>query len=140
MDYQALADEINNDPEALGYGQHLPGDHNSIVALLKQDDPTGTTYFRTSIPMSEVYAEVEWVNEWLALTDVEREGFRELTSTDAFDASSQNVRDAVEAIFGNGSQTWANLGGIVTRPARREEVVLERGSSVTSQDVAKALQ
>ena len=140
MDLTALANEINTDPQGMGYADPLPEDHNAVVDLLKQDDPAGETFFRTSIPMSEIYAQVEWVSEWLNLTDVEREGFRQLTSTDSLDASSQRVRDAVEAIFGNGSATWSNLAGIVTRPARREEAVLGKGTSVTSQDVANALQ
>jgi hypothetical protein len=39
MDYTALKNEIQTDPESMGYSAHLPEDHVSVAELLVQDDP-----------------------------------------------------------------------------------------------------
>jgi len=41
MDYQALADEINNDPQGMGYSAYLPEDHVSVAELIGHVDPAG---------------------------------------------------------------------------------------------------
>lgn len=134
LDLTALKNELESDPQGLGYTGSDVGDAD----LLNERGASGETVLRQAIPMGEVYAQVEWISEWLALTDVEREGFRQLTSTDTLDASSPRIRAALEAIFGAGSDTWSNLAAIATRPASRAEVLFGNGVRVTPSDAADA--
>lgn len=140
MDLQALHDELVNDPQGMDYQPHIDaGNINALRDLLEQDDPAGQTFRRTSIPMSEIYAQVDWVGEYIALTGPKKDGFKQITSTPNLDASSQNIVSAFEAIFGSGSTTWSNLEGIVDRKASRAEAVLGEGEQVTHDDIVAAL-
>lgn len=134
IDLTALRDELANDPQALGYTSSDVDD----AALLNEVGASGETVLRTAIPMGEVYAQVEWISEWLNLEPVPREGFRQLTSTDTLDASSPRIQAALEAIFGTDSATWANLAAIAARDASRAEVLFGHGVSVTPSDCADA--
>lgn len=134
MDLTALSAELTLDPAGLGY----VGPDSEDAEKLNAPSPGGETVFRKAIPMSEIYAQIEWISEWAALPGVMRDGFRQLTSTDALDVTSPRVRAAMEGIFGAGSQTWANLASIATRPASRAEILWGEGTRVHHLDVAAA--
>lgn len=134
MDLTALRDELTSDPQALGY----TGSDVDDAALINEVGASGETVLRQAIPMGEVYAQVEWTDEWATLTDVLRDGFRQLTSTDTLDATSPRIQSALEAIFGSASATWANIASIATRPASRAEVLFGHGAHVTTSNIADA--
>lgn len=138
IDLQALKTELATDPEGLGYENGLNDDSDAKDAeLLNQPRPT-IQVNRTAIPMGEVYGEVDWDDEWVNLTDVKRAAFRQITSTDSLNVSSQHIRDAFVTIFGSGSATLANLQAILTRDGSRLEELFGAGSRVTPSEVAKA--
>lgn len=135
MDLQELRSELDEDPEGLGYAGTSDAE---AAATLNDRSLTGETALREAIPMGEVYAQVEWTTEWAGLDATFREGFRQLTSTPTLDASSSRIHDALEAIFGSDSQTWANLAAIAERSVSRAEVLWGAGTRVHHLDVARA--
>lgn len=134
-----LASEITGDPDGLGYADPLASSDFNALRDLLNERRAAYTVRRTSIPMSEVYAQVDWVGEWTGLSGVQREGFRQMTSTPNLDASSEQIVSAFEAIFGTGSTTWANLAGIVDRQASRAEDLFGAGANITTANIQDAL-
>lgn len=134
VDLQALNTELTTDPEGLGYS----GSDARDADLMNDRGRSSETLMRRAIPMGEVYAQVEWIDEWLVLDEVRREGFRQITCSEFLDATSPRIQAALEAIFGSGSDTWANLAAIATRSASRAEVLFGEGTSVHHLDVAAA--
>lgn len=135
---QQLSAELTDDPLSIGYAAYINENNlTELHRLLAADDPAGSTARRTQIPMAEVYAQVDWITDYVALTNVERGAFRTITSTGVLDASSQNIVDAFEGLFGTQSSTWQNIAAIVTRPHSRAEAVV--GTPVTIDDIQKAL-
>jgi len=153
MDYQALADEINNDPQSMGYGQHLPEDHVTVAELLGQDDPAGAVVYESlsSEKATRIAAEVDAYapikadaenpssatrSSSLAAMDTLRKG-----SAD-FALQLQSMRDMLQALANNGVLTTTQKDAFISaskRTARREEAVLGKGTTVSPQDVTKAL-
>jgi len=154
MDYDALQTEIEQDPEALGYGQHLPGNHNAVADLLAQNDPTGKTFYE-SVPAEKAARIAVETGVYASIADDAQDstsGTRDISmgtidtfrkSQGSFALQLQSLRDKVDTLATEGVITDTAKAAFLNaseRPARREEVVLTRGASVTSQDVAKALQ
>jgi len=153
MDYQALADEINNDPQAMGYGQHLPEDHVSVADLLGQGDPAQTVVYESlsSEKATRIAAEVDAYapikadaedpnsttqSSSLAAMDTLRKAGAD------FALQLQSMRDMLQALADNGVLTTTQKDAFINaskRPARREEAVLGKGTTVLPQDVTKAL-
>lgn len=153
MDYTALADEINTDPEGMGYSSHLPEDHVSVAELLGQDDPAGAVVYESlsSEKSTRIAAEVDCYgaikadaedpssptqSSSLAAMDTLRKG-----SAD-FALHLQSMRDMLQALVDNGVLTTTQKDAFISaskRVARREEAVLGKGTNVTAQDVTKAL-
>jgi hypothetical protein len=153
MNYTALADEINNDPQSMGYGQHLPEDHVSVAELLGQDDPAQTVVYESlsSEKATRIAAEVDAYgaikadaedpssptqSSSLAAMDTLRKG-----SAD-FALHLESMRDMLQALVDNGVMTATQRDAFISaskRTARREEAVLGKGANVTAQDVTKAL-
>ena len=128
-----LAAEIENDPQGLGY----TGDNATDAGILNEVR-SSIQLNRTSIPMGEIYGEVVWDPEWLGLSAIKREAFRQITSTASLDVTSQNIRDAMVEIFGAGSDTISNLQAILTRDASRAEELFGHGTHVSPSEVAEA--
>jgi len=153
MDYQALSDELNNDPEGMGYSTHLPEDHNSCVSLLKRDDPTGATFYEP-IPNEEATI-IAAQNGALAALDGARGSGNASTKSRAYgawqtlqktgeDFAMQNpaVRQMLQDLVDDGILTSTQQTAFLDaseRPARREEVVLQRDARVYAPDISKAL-
>jgi hypothetical protein len=153
MDYTALADEINNDPEDMGYSTYLPEDHVSVAELLGQDDPAGAVVYESlsSEKATRIAAEVDAYapikadaedpssptqSSSLAAMDTLRKG-----SAD-FALQLKSMRDMLQALVDNSVLTDPQRDAFISeskRTARREEAVLGKGSTVSAQDVTKAL-
>jgi len=153
MDYTALADEINTDPEGMGYSSHLPEDHVSVAELLGQDDPAGAVVYESlsSEKATRIAAEVDCYgaikadaedpssdtqSSSLAAMDTLRKG-----SAD-FALQLQSMRDMLGALVNNGVLTTTQKDAFISaskRVARREEAVLGKGTTVSAQDVTQAL-
>ena len=153
MDYSALEDEINNDPQSMGYGQHLPEDHVSVADLLGQDDPAQAVVYESlsSERATRIAAEVDAYapikadaedpssptqSSSLAAMDTLRKG-----SAD-FALQLKSMRDMLGALVNNGVLTDSQRSAFISaskRTARREEAVLGKGTTVSAQDVTQAL-
>ena len=153
MDYDGLQSEIENDPENVGYGQHLPGDHVTVADLLNGDDPTGITFYE-DVPAEKAARIAVEVGCYAAIADDAENTNSEtqdisMATIDTFRKSNgtfamrlPSLRESLTALVNNSvlteTQEQAFLDASL-RPARRAEVVLSRGVTVTSQDVTKAL-
>jgi hypothetical protein len=153
MDYTALADEINNDPQAMGYDQHLPEDHVSVAELLGQDDPAQTVVYESlsSEKATRIAAEVD------AYAPIKADAEDASSSTQSsslaamdtlrkqgadFALQLQSMRDMLQALVDNEVLTDSQRSAFISaskRTARREEAVLGKGTTVSAQDVTKAL-
>lgn len=154
MDYQALEDELRNDPEAMGYQTHIDsGNHNAIVDLLRSDDPAGAVTY-------------EPLGSDLASRIAAESGAYGVLADDAGDTSSSTrskslaaintlkkpnadfaldhpkLRNMLQDLVDNGPLEQTQADAFLNksqRPMRREEAVLGAGVSVDHTDVAKAL-
>jgi hypothetical protein len=153
MDYTALADEINNDPQGMGYSTHLPEDHVSVANLLGQDDPAGAVVYESlsSEKATRIAAEVDCYGAIKA--DAEDPSSPTQSSSLAamdtlrkagadFALHLESMRDMLQALVDNSVLTDSQRSAFISaskRTARREEAVLGKGTNVTAQDVTKAL-
>jgi hypothetical protein len=153
MDYTALADEINNDPQGMGYSTYLPEDHVSVANLLGQDDPAQTIVYESlsSEKATRIAAEVDCYgaikadaedgtsstqSQSLAAMDTLRKAGAD------FALHLKSMRDMLQALVDNSVLTTTQRDAFISaskRTARREEAVLGKGTNVTVQDVTKAL-
>jgi hypothetical protein len=132
---QALADEINNDPEAIGYRNGAwKGDQ--VIADLLNDPANGAQIRREAVPMHEIYAEVVWA-DFILLSDAKRQAFALITSTGFLDASSQNMIDAFTEIFGAGT-TLTALNALTNKQGSRAEVLWGDGTTIAVGQVGRA--
>lgn len=134
VDLQALADELTSNPLGLGY----TGDDAADAGLLNDPGASGETVRRSAIPMGEIYGQIDWDGEYLAMTPEKREAFQVITSTEYLDVTSQHIRDAFVAIFGAGSTTLGGLQSILDRDASRAEILFGVGVRVSPSHVADA--
>ena len=125
---QALADEINNDPEGIGYKDAGVWKGDQVIADLINDPANGAQIRREAVPMHEIYAEVVWA-DFILLSDARRQAFALITSTEFLDASSQNMIDAFTAIFGAGA-TLSALNALTNKQGSRAEVLWGEGRAL----------
>jgi len=153
MDYQALADEINNDPQGMGYDQHLPEDHVSVADLLGKDDPAGAT---GPIPV-QPSALREYAAGGLrvkidqgtsnsdaaaAATCRQLQDFMIAPNAEPLTITQGKTATLMQNLVDQGvitTQEKSDLEARFTRTLRREEAVLGKGTTVSPQDVTKAL-
>lgn len=131
MDLAALKTEITNDPAAIGYAA-AKGDHDAIAKLLNREQRT---------------IDAETLSSGLLVSCIDRAEFAALPAADkqylnlfvtAGDVPmSQNVRQALRALFPANSETRTKINQATRRTgSRAEELGLGR---VTESDVADAL-
>lgn len=138
-DAAALADELNNDPDGIGYAAALASnDYNALRDLLAERR-NQYSVFRASVPMGDVYGAVDWDGDFLNLSAEQRDAFRLVTSTDTLDAVSQNIQDVFTSFFPGGSETRTALLELVQRDASRAEDLFGVGTVITSTDIQTAL-
>jgi len=153
MDYSVLADEINNDPEGMGYSAHLPEDHVSVAELLSQDDPAGAVVYESlsSEKATRLAAEVDAYGAIKADAEDSSSPTQSasLAAMDTLRKSGadfalhlQSMREMLQALVDNGVLTPEQKAAFISeskRTARREEAVLGKGTTVSPQDVTQAL-
>jgi len=153
MDYQALADEINNDPQGMGYSAYLPEDHVSVAELIGHVDPAGGVVYESlsSERATRIAAEVDAYGAIKADAETSSSSTQSssLAAMDTlrkagadFALHLQSMRDMLQALVDNGVLTTTQRDAFISeskRAARREEAVLGKGTQVTPQDVTEAL-
>jgi hypothetical protein len=153
MNYTALADEINNDPENIGYSTHLPNDHRSVAELLNTDDPTGQFTYDPidSGAASRIAAETgvrAALEENTGHTDqiVQSQVLSALDtikkSQADFALQTQKMRNMLQNLVKNDVISTTQKEAFLSKSKRtltRAEAVLGEGVTVTHMDVSKAL-
>lgn len=153
MDYQALADEINNDPENIGYSTYLPNDHHSVAELLNTDDPAGQFVYESinSDTASRIAAETgvrAALEENTGHTDqiVRSQVLSALDtikkSQADFALQTQKMRDMLQNLVDNSVISTTQKDAFLSKSKRtltRAEAVLGKGTTVSHTDVSKAL-
>jgi hypothetical protein len=86
--------------------------------------------WRADVASSEVVAAVVMA-DFIALTSIKAQGFTIIVTPDSVDASSPNIRQDFQTIFG-ASSTLTNLTAIAQRAATRLEKLFGTGSPLTS--------
>ena len=144
----ALKDEIVADPQAIGYKNSATpddwkGDH--AIANLINDPANGVNVFRKNVPMDDVFAEIDWVVDWLGLTGqrntvIDKQlAFRLITSTDVLDADSVRIRDAFIEIFaGTSGGTLGRLNTLTQKAGSRAEVLWGDGQRISVRNVGES--
>jgi len=139
---QALHDEIEADPEAIGYkeaGGAWKAD--SVIADLINDPENGDTIMRKLIAPSEIWTSIPFAEyelysaakqQWLdtALELVGGEG--------VIDANDSVVYNNLLAMFPGGSEARANILAKIQRQGSRAEVLWGEDKVVTVLEVAYA--
>ena len=144
----ALKDEIVGDPEGLGYkNSATPNDWkgDQEIADLINDPANGANVFRKNVPMDDVFAEIDWVVDWLGLTGqrntvIDKQlAFRLITSTSVLDADSVRIRDAFAEIFaGTSGGTLERLNTLTQKAGSRAEVLWGDGQRISARQVGDA--
>lgn len=128
MDYQALANEIKNDPTSLGYAGKRP---EQIVAIL--NEPRVSIQVNRGNITGEDLAGAIDLAEWSAATAAHRDYIRMLVSAQAVKLSNPVVLANLGTIFNAQSKTRAN---VLRRAGSRAEELF--GGPVTLDDVMRA--
>lgn len=141
MDYQALHDEIVNDPDAVGYGPWTDDDDQRLTDIL--NDPAGpgaADIERTRVTNSEVRSCIDY-SEWAGLDQAGRDFvLMHLSDEQPIDASDEVVRAGFLAVFvgGAGKPTRTALALKLNRIGSRAEVLWGEGATVRPADVGRA--
>lgn len=130
--YDILKNELTTDPLARGYA----GMTNAQAAASL--NTANCTVDRAVIPANEFVGAIVWTEYTAAATTANaRLYLTMLTSAGTVDVKSTNVRAAIQAIFGSGTTTRANLVALQTLTvSRATELGLSRPVEVV--DVTKA--
>lgn len=131
MDLVALKTEITGDPAAIGYAA-ANGDHDTIAKLLNKPQ---RTIDAETLPSGLLVSCIDRT-EFAALPAADKQ-YLNLFVTAGDVPMSQNVRQALRALFPAGSETRAKINQATRRTgSRAEELGFGR---VTESDVADAL-
>jgi hypothetical protein len=115
MDYQAIKDELDADPLAVGYSGMTDG--QVVTALNSTSSPYGRTVVKSSLSGADVFKATD-STEFDALTDAQRSEWLSLCAIEGLDPANGTPAAATATrIFGGGSTTLSNLQSL------REEVV-----------------
>jgi len=142
----ALKAEIDNDPQTIGYkNPDTTWKSDGVIADLINDPANGASIFRKNVPMDDVFAEIDWVVDWLNLTGQrnvvidKQQAFQLITSTAVLDANSVRIRDAFTEIFvGTAGGTLARLNVLTQKAGNWAEVLWGDGARVSLGQVARA--
>ena len=132
MDYEALFNEITNDPEAIGYSGMTDAEiATALNAETQQVD-------RTSITKQELWENTS-LTEYAALTAAARQAYGVLIDMDNIDVTAgSNSRVTLAALFAAGSTTRANLLALVDVPVTTSRAEILSLGLVTTGDVERA--
>jgi hypothetical protein len=132
---EILKTELATDPAGLGYTSDDP----TCATLLSTVGLSGETIDREVIDGQELSAAVV-MSEYMVLSAAEQRAWMTVLAAGSgqIDVSNTNIRSQIQAIWGAGTTTRANLVALQTRGASRTEVLFGIGVSVGHLDVAKA--
>lgn len=142
-DLLALKAELTNDPKDLGLDV-LP-EHDAANADKLNAVNETLRIDRTAIPISEIAVNIDR-DEYAALPAADRDWLSLISVGGTINPKTgSEVREGLLQLFGAGTETRANLVGLLTEAANRieqmfTEGLLEAGGSVTPSDVAQARQ
>lgn len=154
IDRQALAAEIDADPNAYGYAAHVAANRPGDVAALLNEVRATITVRRADIASAEIVQAIDvadytalGANPTAAALSTERRYLGWLALLAAAptvrllndDGSNTPVVANLLAMFPNGSGTRTRLTAIASRFGSRAEQLFGTGSVVSATDVGEAL-
>lgn len=119
MDYEALKDEILNDPRGLGYAGKTEAE---VAELINGVGAGGDAVDRGPVAAHELIAATVPA-EWEGLSASAKQLYQMIVSAGQVEVNSSNVRAALAGMFGVGTVTQANLAKLGSRAASRAEVL-----------------
>jgi hypothetical protein len=136
---QALHDEIENDPEGIGYKEGEAWKSDAVIAGLINDPANGDIVQRSLVSPQEIIEQIT-IADWETISASQRQYVGLLPSL-AVVSTIQNgteVRNNLLTIFGVGTTTRDNLIAVVQRQGSRAEVLWGEGTTVSITQVAYA--
>lgn len=136
---QTLRDEIDNDPQSLGYS----GKTNfQIAQILNTVGLSGETVDVPFVTTGEIQGAVVG-SEYLLLTAPQRDLWDAVLSaantSRGVPIDNTNIRGQILDTWDPGTATRSNLAALQTRSASRAEVLFGAGTIITDNDVEEAL-
>ena len=123
MNYQALWNELINDPATVGYID--PANSSNDIENARLLNEESQTVPRTEITSAELWENTD-LSEYKSLTAGERQAYDVLVNLETIDVSEgTNSRTTLAALFPQGSNTRANLVALVQEsvPTSRAEQI-----------------
>lgn len=136
MNYQALRNEIINDPISLGYAGKTDSEIASLLNTVPGSPIAGRQIDREIIDTWEIL-EATVQAEWGALSAAEKQRYQTIVGAGTVSVKGTNVRNAFLQMFAAGTQTRTNLAALQTRAASRAEVLGFRPVSVGDVNLAR---
>lgn len=134
---QELHDEIENDPQAIGYKTAGAWKGDDVIAALINDPANGAALTRRTVTPQELVAAID-LAEFEALAATRRDYLRVLLAAgDVIDANEAPVFAALVAIFPPGPTRTALLAK-VNRQGSRAEILWGEGAVIAVNQVAAA--
>jgi hypothetical protein len=140
----ALANEINNDPKALGYSALVTaGDYPAIAKLMNTSPEPIAAGSQEQIYRN--YSDTRDLAAALVLTEVagltqgNRDFLALIFSTAQVKTGDANIRTQVPAVFAAGATSRTNLNNAAQKNASRSEALFGDGRTVTDREVYLAL-
>lgn len=132
----ALAAELNADPKTLGY----TGKSDAQIAdLLNTPGASSETIFKAYTDTADIVACIVRA-EWTALAAADKQFLTEVVlAAPKLKTGDSNLRSAVAGIFAAGTTSRANLTAAASKQATRAEALFGENTTVSHQDVARAL-
>jgi len=133
IDLTVLADELNIDPEAIGYA--------GMTDVQAADALNAKVSTR---PQWQIMESADFVGntdpaEWAGLTDAEKQRYQTIVGAGQVDARYSNVRSAFNQMFPDPSPTRDALLAIAQRDGSRAEELFGEGiGAITPSQVADA--
>jgi hypothetical protein len=131
--YDALKQEIANDPLALGYA----GKTDAQIAALMNGADRSTTAPRTVVAAYEVWEAIVPA-DWAALTAQEKQRVQSLLGMGTVNLAGANTRASLAAAFAAGTPTRTNLTALQAQTVPRSRAQEIFGLAVTDQDILAA--
>ena len=136
---QALHDEIENDPESIGYKDGSVWKGDDVIADLINDPANGDVVQRSLVEPQELIEQIT-LTDWETISAAQRLYIQLLPSLSVISTvqNGTEVRNNLLAIFGAGTTTRDNLVAVVERQGSRAEVLWGEGVTISISQVAHA--
>lgn len=137
---QEIRDEIDNDPETLGYSTLLTQTNGpeAVAAKLNEVGASGETLFKMYVSIEEVLAAIV-LTEFNALTAAGKQACDMFIRGTRLKSGDSNLRTTIGTLFGAGTTSRTNLTNIASRACSRAEALWGEGAQITDLQVAEAM-